>query len=393
MFWFFDELSCWPIGLLMTGFTRTRKGLVPDQKKRFDLNRSNLIAADYNKANDKKGLTMIYPDLPLIDLHRHLEGNLRLETVLELARKFNVTLPADTVEGLRPYVQVSSRQPGVMAFIEKFNLLMKVLGNEQACFRIAQEAVLDAANEGIDYLELRFSPVFMAADHQLNPSAVVEAVLAGIQAAAAESGIQVNPLGIISRTYGPQVAEQELSALLSYADKIRGLDLAGDEANFPAQLFLPHFKKARDVGWHITVHAGEADGPQSIWDSIRLLGAERIGHGLAARHDAQLLKYLLDHQIGIECNLTSNVQTSSVADYVSHPLKFFLEKRLLASINSDDPGISAIDLPYEYNVAAPKAGLSETQIRQAQLNALESAFLNSQEKLALFTKKQSNSLL
>ena len=334
---------------------------------------------------------MISPDLPLIDLHRHLEGNLRLETVLELAHKFNVPLPADSVVGLRPYVQVSSQQPGVMAFLEKFNLPMTVLGDAQACFRIAREAVLDAAGEGIDYLELRFSPVFMASLHQLDPEAVVEAVLAGIQAGITDTGILVKALGIISRTYGPQTAERELAALLRYADGIVGLDLAGDEANFPAQLFSTHFERARAAGWHVTVHAGEADGPNSIWDSIRLLGAERIGHGLAARHDPQLLEYLFENQIGVECNLTSNVQTSSVADYASHPLKFFLENGLLASINSDDPGISAIDLPYEYEVAAPQAGLSEAQIRQAQLNALESAFLKPKEKLALFTKKQTNS--
>lgn len=331
---------------------------------------------------------MISPDLPLIDLHRHLEGNLRLETILALAERFHVSLPADSVEGLRPFAQITTQQPGVMAFLEKFSLPMSVIGDEAACQRIAEEAVLDAASEGIDYLELRFSPLFMASTYDLNPTGVVEAVLSGMRSGAAQAGILVKAIGIISRTFGPQLAEQELAALLTHADQITGLDLAGDEANYPAELFGDHFDKAREAGWHISVHAGEAAGPESIWSSIRVLGAERIGHGLAAPQDPTLIDYLFEHQIGIECNLTSNVQTSSVPSYQQHPLKFFLENGLLASINSDDPGISAIDLPYEYQVAAPKAGLSPAQIRQAQLNAVESAFLTPREKLALLRKKQ-----
>lgn len=331
---------------------------------------------------------MISRDLPLIDLHRHLEGNMRLETILELAERFNVSLPARSVDGLRPFAQITNQQPGVMAFLEKFKLPISVIGDEDACRRIAEEAVLDAAAEEIDYLELRFSPLFMAATYQLNPIGVVAAVLDGMHSGATKSEIQVKALGIISRTYGPQLAAQELEALLAYADQITGLDLAGDEANYPAELFADHFDKAREAGWHVSVHAGEAAGPQSIWNAIRLLGAERIGHGLAATQDPALMDYLFERQIGIECNLTSNVQTSSVASYESHPLKFFLENGLLASINSDDPGISGIDLPYEYHFAAPKAGLSPAQIRQAQLNALESAFLTPREKQALLRKKQ-----
>lgn len=330
---------------------------------------------------------MISTDIPLIDLHRHLEGSLRLETILELGDRFNVPLPGHSIEQLRPLAQVSSQQPGVLAFIEKFNLPMSVLGDEDSCFRISQEAVMDAADEGIDYLELRFSPLFMAHAHQLDPAAVVRAVIDGIQAGQQQREILVKPIGIISRTYGPQLAHKELAALLTCADEIVGLDLAGDEAHFPAELFTEHFELARNAGWKITVHAGESAGSQSIWAAINTLGADRIGHCLAAIEDEQLMDLLFEQQIGIECNLTSNVQTSSVASYDTHPMKIFLEAGLLATINSDDPAISAIDLPYEYQVAAPLAGLSQNQIRQAQVNAIECAFLTPREKLALLNKK------
>jgi adenosine deaminase len=326
---------------------------------------------------------LIDPTLPLVELHRHLDGNLRLQTILDLGREHNVPLPAWDVEGLRPHVQVTIPQPGVMAFIDKFHWPMAVLADAGACRRVAYENVADARTEGLDCVELRFSPWFMAESNRLDPLAVVEAVVDGITAGRRDFGMKVNLIGILSRTYGPQIAARELDALLTQSGQIVALDLAGDEVHFPARLFRDHFRRARDAGWHVTVHAGEMAGTESVWDAIRLLGAERIGHAIRATEDPALLNYLADHRIGVESSLTSNVQTSCVSDYPAHPLKIFLERGIPASINTDDPGISGIDLAYEYNVAAPRAGLSPEQVRQAQLNALETCFLSAEEKESL----------
>jgi adenosine deaminase len=171
--------------------------------------------------------------------------------------------------------------------------------------------------------------------------------------------------------------------LLTQREHIVALDLAGDEANFPPKLFVEHFKRARDAGWRVTVHAGESAGPESVWDALRLLEAERIGHGVRAMEDPALVDYLFEHHIGIEANLTSNVQTSTVSDLAGHPLREMLERGLLASINTDDPGVSAIDLPHEFEVAAIAAGLSRDQIHQAQANALKTAFLSEEDKAEL----------
>jgi adenosine deaminase len=330
---------------------------------------------------------MIDLDLPLVDLHHHLDGSVRLETILDLGLKHNLPLPAKTLEGLRPFVQVSSPQPGVMAFIEKFEWMTGILVDYDACRRVAYENIEDAALTGVDYVELRYSPWFMALAHGLTAEGVVEAVTDGVKAGEQAFGVRANQIGILSRHYGAETAWKELAALASRKDAFVGLDLAGDEANFPGTLFVEHFKKARDLGWHITVHAGEAAGAESIWQALRELGAERIGHAVRAVEDPALMDYLLEHKIGIECNLTSNVQTTTVPDYPSHPMRVFMEKGLLATLNTDDPGISAIDLPYEYIVAAPKAGLSEESIRQAQKNALTVAFLSETEKDALSRKK------
>ncbi len=330
---------------------------------------------------------MIDPTLPLIDLHRHLDGSLRLETILDLARKHNLELPAWDAESLRPYVQVTEPQPGVMAFISKFHWMVQALADYDACRRVAYENVEDARREGLDYVELRFSPWFMAEGHGLDPAGVVEAVCDGVAAGQGEIGLRTNLIGILSRTYGPEIAWKELAALLTQKDKIAGLDLAGDEAHFPGDLFVEHFREGREAGWEITVHAGEIAGPGSIWQAIRGLGARRIGHAVAAKDDPALMDYMDEQDIAIEGNLTSNVQTMTSADYASHPLRAFLERGLCVTLNTDDPGISGIDLAYEYNVAAPAAGFSPAQIRVMQANALRAAFLSQDEKAAIAGKK------
>jgi adenosine deaminase len=326
---------------------------------------------------------MIDPTLPLIDLHRHLDGNVRLETILDLGRQHNLPLPAWDLEGLRPHVQVTKPQPGVMAFISKFKWMMAVLVDYDACHRVACENVQDAQREDLDYVELRFSPWFMAEPHGLDPAGVVEAVTDGVKDGSREFGVNAKLIGILSRTYGPDVAWKELEALLRHRDRLVAVDLAGDEVNWPGDLFVAHIRQAREAGLRITAHAGESAGPESVWQAIQDLGAARIGHGVRALEDPVLLDYLADHQIGIESSLTSNVQTSTVPDYASHPLRTFLEQGLLATINTDDPGVSGIDLRYEYEVAAPAAGLTRAQARQAQRNALAIAFLSADERATL----------
>jgi adenosine deaminase len=323
---------------------------------------------------------MIQNGLPFVDLHRHLDGSIRLETIIELGRKYGLDLPSFEPEELRPIVQVTEPQPGVMAFIAKFKWMVGVLADYDACRRVGYENVEDAFREGIDYIELRFSPWFMAEPFGLDPASVVAAVIEGVEEGRKDFGIGVNLIGIISRTYGPEVGWEELKSLLVHREKLIGLDLAGDELRYPANLFEEHFRKGREAGWRITVHAGEAAGARSVWDALNLLGAERIGHGVGLNEDPALLPYLLDNRIGIEANLTSNYQTSTVSSLGEHPLKSWLDAGLLATINTDDPGISNITLRSEYEEAALLAGLTAEDASSAQKNAVEIAFLSQEEK-------------
>ncbi|MDZ4729155.1 MAG: adenosine deaminase [Xanthomonadales bacterium] len=334
--------------------------------------------------------SLIDPQLPLCDLHRHLDGSLRLQTILELAAQHNISLPGRDLESLRPHVQIMNPAEGLMEFIAKFQYLTAVLVDADACRRVAFENVLDAAAEGIDYIELRFSPWFMAETHGLNADDVTAAVIEGIRAGETAGGVRAQAIGILSRTYGPEICMQELDALLTQRDGLVALDLAGDEKRYPASLFKRHFRRSREAGLRTTIHAGEADGPHSVWSAIRDLGAERIGHGIRSIEDPALVEYLAAQQIGLEVCLSSNLHTSTVTSLASHPARALLQAGVLLNLNTDDPGISGIDLPQEYNIAAPAAGLDATMIRQTQKAGLEMAFISAAEKQALRDKKHNH---
>jgi adenosine deaminase len=317
---------------------------------------------------------VITTSLPLTDLHRHLDGNIRPSTIWQLAQEFSIPLQQQNLEELIQATQVQFKTTDLLAFLQQMELGVSVLASEQACYRVAYENVEDAKRAGLTYVELRFSPVFMAQAHNLPIEQVVDAVVAGCKAGSKKFGVPVNLIGILSRSYGEATCYQELQALLRAKDDIVALDLAGDEKGFPAIRFKQHFKLARDAGWNITVHAGEADGPHSIWQAIDELGATRIGHSVAAREDPRLMDFMAKNNISIECCLTSNFQTGACTDIAHHPIKTFIERGIVVTLNTDDPGVSGIEIADEYRLAREVVGLSAKQLAQIQLNGVEVAF-------------------
>lgn len=333
---------------------------------------------------------MINPDYPLTDLHRHLDGNIRLSTIWQLAEEYFIVLPAENLEALKTKIQIQQKTTDLLAFLEKMELGVSVLASEQACFRIAYENMEDAKLAGLDYVELRFSPVFMAKAYGLGLEQVIEAVVAGCQKGSQTFGVEFNLIGILSRSYGEQSCMQELQALLTAKDNICALDLAGDEKGFTADRFVEHFSLARDAGWHITVHAGEADGPHSILQAIHLLGVTRIGHGVAAAQDDKLMEFMAENRIAIECCLTSNFQTGACTNIAEHPIKTFLKRGLLVTLNTDDPGVSGIEITDEYQLAKDVVSLSNQQLIQIQLNGVRAAFASDSVRQKLFSMAQAN---
>lgn len=326
---------------------------------------------------------------PLVELHRHLDGNVRIETVLDLARRHGIPLPAWDVEGLRPHVQITEREPSLVHFIAKFALLRRVMVDYDAVRRIVRENLEDAAREGIDAIELRFSPYFMAEEHGLDTFGVVEAAADALEEARGRIPVQAKLIGIISRHYGPDTGRIELAAAIRGRDRgVVALDLAGDEANFPGELFVRHFQEAREAGLRTIAHAGEAAGAGSVRQAVLELGAERIGHGIRALEDPAVVDLLVERRIPLEVCPTSNVHTSTVPDLRSHPLPALIERGVAVTLNTDDPSISGIDLAHEYRVAAEELGLSEDALRRMQETALKAAFLSPEEKAELLAPAQ-----
>ncbi|XQW83393.1 adenosine deaminase [Thalassotalea piscium] len=324
--------------------------------------------------------------LPLIDLHRHLDGNIRPRSIWELANENKIELPVTQFEQFIPIVQIQHSEANLIDFLKKLDWGVNVLAHLDNCKRIAFENVEDAYHAGIDYAELRFSPLYMAKAHNLPVNDVVAAVIDGIKQGTKQYDIKINLIGILSRTFGINDCQLELDALLQHKDHLVAIDLAGDEYNFPGDLFVDHFKQVNKANLQVTIHAGEAAGSESIWQAINELKANRIGHGVACHTDQKLMDYMASNQIAIESCLTSNFQTGTIADLANHPIQTFLANDILVCLNTDDPAVQNTELKAEFAIAENIVKLNEKQIQQLQLNALTASFLSESEKLALKNK-------
>ncbi|MFT5757830.1 MAG: adenosine deaminase [Alteromonadaceae bacterium] len=322
-------------------------------------------------------------NLPLIDLHRHLDGNIRPKTIWQLAQQHHIKLPVQEFEQFIPYVQIQNSEADLLAFLKKLDWGVAVLTSLDDCKRVAFENVEDAFNAGLHYAELRFSPYYMAMTNNLNTTDVVAAVIDGVSAGVQAFNIKINLIGILSRTFGVDKCQDELNALLVHKDKLVAIDLAGDEYNYPGELFVEHFKQVNQANLQVTVHAGEAAGPSSVWQAINDLKATRIGHGVNSIHDEKLLDYMLKHDIAIESCLTSNFQTGTIKDLSKHPIKHYLDKGLRVCLNTDDPAVQGIEIKHEFMLARKTLNLTDKDITQLQKNALAASFLSESEKLGL----------
>ncbi|WP_286232565.1 adenosine deaminase [Thalassotalea sediminis] len=333
---------------------------------------------------------MINPTLPLVDLHRHLDGNIRPKTIWQLAQQHNISLPEDSYDNFISHVQIQESEPDLLAFLKKLDWGVAVLKSLEDCQRVAYENVEDLVMAGIDYAELRFSPYYMAMTNKLPLEGVIEAVVDGINKGKQAFNVDVNLIGIMSRTFGQQICMQELDAIMACKKHFVAIDLAGDELNYPGTMFTEHFNKIKQTDLQVTVHAGEAAGSESIWQAIQQLGATRIGHGVACQHDENLLDYLITHNIAIESCLTSNYQTGTIQDLKKHPLPMFLERGILVTLNTDDPAVENTELIAEYKLANTLFNLQTQEITTIQQNGVNASFLSTTEKQSLLNKSMFN---
>jgi adenosine deaminase len=322
--------------------------------------------------------------LPKIDLHRHLEGSLRLETLAEIAHQHGIELPEWDLEELRPYVQIVDDPPDFHTFLAKFTLLRHFYSSREAVERITYEAVADAAADHIKYLELRFNPAALAHTQGFSYAEVTDWVCSSVKRAKNDHEIKVRLIVQIGRDEKVETAWQLAEVAIAYKEQgIVGLDLAGDEINYPAAPFAPVFQHARKAGLHITIHAGEAGRAWNVREAIELFEAERIGHGVKSAEDLSVIDLLKQRGVALEMCPTSNIQTGVVRFLGQHPLRPFHQIGLKVTINTDDPSISNTTLTYEHFTAITGIGMRLQDVRQTILNSAEAAFLPPEERAEL----------
>ncbi len=322
------------------------------------------------------------PDLksvPKIDLHRHLEGSLRLETVRQLSEAGEIPLPSD-IDLLRSQLTVGAADPRERSyFLGRFANIRKVFQSEEIIRRVSREAVLDAAAENVRYLELHLTPVALAAANGASFERVIEWVWNGVQGAEAAS-IRVQLVVSVNRHESEVAREVARAALASRDHGVVALDLAGDEGEHPAHPFEGVFGEAKGGGLAITAHAGEWAGPASIRAAAELLGADRISHGVRAMEDKETVLWARDRRLPFAVCLTSNVHTGVVKDFASHPLPAMIQAGLQVSLSTDDPGVSSISLTEEFERALAHLDLSYETLKGLILTGAQAAFLPSREK-------------
>lgn len=336
---------------------------------------------EHHRSTSPQTLVPLLRALPKVELHRHLEGSLRLSTVAEIAQAYHLALPED-IERLRPLVQMT---PGddlsAETFIAKFGVLRSFYRSPEIIDRVAYEAVADAAAEHIVYLELRFTPLALAREMGFPLAEVADWVLAAVRRAEADFGITARLIVSMNRHESPQLGEQCVDIAIERMDRgVVGVDLAGLENHYAGSPFAPAFRKAREAGLAITIHAGEWAGPESVLEAVEELGAMRLGHGVRVIEAPSVAALVRERGIALEVCPTSNIQTGVVKSLDEHPLRALYQMGLLTTINTDDPQVSATTLTNEYLVAMQHLDFTLEDIKQHVLNAAQAAFLPAAER-------------
>jgi adenosine deaminase len=321
--------------------------------------------------------------LPKVDLHRHLDCSVRWSTLLEIAPQVGITL-AESYAEQREQFLITTPMKDLSSVLNKFLNAQKVLASEEILTRIAYEACEDAFNDGVRVLELRYAPTFIADGHSnLNFEKIHRSLHKGVEMAKKKFAMAVGLICIVQRVKPFKLASEVVDFAIDHKDSFIALDLADNEEGFDPKLFEPLFVKAKKAGLHITVHSGEAPQHQSaswVRDSIEVLGAERIGHGVQIIQNLEVLNFVRDRKIPLEVCPISNYLTQAFKTYEDHPIRKLMNAGILITINSDDPGVFATTLSDDYEVLHRTHGFTEADFKRCNKVAFDASFIPNSEK-------------
>jgi adenosine deaminase len=321
--------------------------------------------------------------LPKVELHRHLDGSIRVDTIRDIARHHGIDLGATTREEIARRAQILAPMRDLAAVLDSFRILKQVLCCYEAIRRVAFENVEDAWRDGIRLVELRFAPCFIAHEKEIANDEIIEGVIDGVTRGMEAYPIQVGLIGIAARTFGPEPNRAALRELLRYrrgihrnADRICGFDLADAEDSSDPEAFLPLVQEARAAGLGITVHTGENTSADHLKRALSLYRPDRIGHGIKAWGDEEAIAVLRERGTLLEVCPTSNWLTSSVPSLEAHPIRRLRDAGVRICVNSDDPQLMAIDLVHEYELCVRHHGFDRAALQATNRAALESSFVD-----------------
>ena len=326
--------------------------------------------------------------LPKAELHCHLDGSLRPDTMLDLARESRIAMPRDDAEALADYMLVSDAR-NLEDYLARFDTTLAVMQTAESLERIAYELAEDASREGVRYIEVRYAPV-LNVKGGLTLGESVEAPLRGLAKAQRDHDIVARVL-VCSLRHLPPATSLDLARLaVDYKDQgVVGFDLAGGEIGHPASDHAEAFRYAQAHGLACTCHAGEGDGAGSVWQAVHTCGATRIGHATRLFEDPSLTAEVNDARIALEICLTSNVQTHAAHSYETHPLRHYFDQGLNVVLNTDNRLMSGTNLVDEYQHAAGSLGFDFDELATMALNGFASAFLPDAERDALLQRARS----
>ncbi len=331
--------------------------------------------------------------LPKVLLHDHLDGGLRPQTVIDLAREVGYKgLPSEDPDVLAKWFYSGATRGSLPLFLEGFDHTVAVMQTEEALERVAYEMLEDMKNDGVVYVETRFAPVFHT-KKGLHPETVVKAVLKGLKRGKKDFGVGYGIILCAMRNMQPAISSEVAELATDFRDHgVLGFDLAGEEGGYPPKKHIEAFHYMQRMNGNITIHAGEAFGKESIWQAIQWCGAHRIGHATRLMEDitmkgsevvklGTLAQYVLDKRIPLEICLTSNLHTGAVKNLRSHPFGTLFKSHFRVTLNTDDRLMSHITLTDEYLAAAETFGLTLDDLEKITINAMKSAFLPYDERL------------
>ena len=333
--------------------------------------------------------------LPKVLLHDHLDGGLRPQTVIELARETKYTkLPTDDPKELAQWFHRGATRGSLPLFLEGFEHTCGVMQTEEALERVAYEMMEDMKNDGVVYVETRFAPVFHT-QKGLHLETVVQSVLRGLERGKKDFGVQYGLILCAMRHMKPEKSLEIAELAVDFRDHgVVGFDLAGEEGGYPPKKHVEAFHYIQRENFNITIHAGEAFGKESIWQAIQWCGAHRIGHATRLIEDMKvkdgevvsmgtLAQYVLDKRIPLEICLTSNLHTGAVKSIEEHPFWAYYRYKFRVTLNTDDRLMSNITLTDEYDTAARVFGLTLDDLEKITINAMKSAFLPYKQRIRI----------